>query len=85
MGVVFRLVAVSEAERRKIFLDMIGDDHPLMKLILQCISNDPHLRPSVQVITKKLAQMVQLFPCNRDYRLLKTTPTKRQAREGLAR
>ena len=64
-----RLVAVSEAERRKIFLDMIGDDHPLMKLILQCISNDPHLRPSVQVITKKLAQMVQLFPCNRDYRL----------------
>ena len=64
-----RLVAVSEAERRKVFLDMIGDDHPLMELILQCISNDPHLRPSVQVITKKLAQMVQLFPCNRDYRL----------------
>ena len=64
-----RLVPVSEAERRKIFLDVIGDDHPLMELILQCINNNPHLRPSVQAITKKLAQMVQLFPRNREYRL----------------
>ncbi len=64
-----RLVPVSEAERRKIFLDLIGDNHPLMELILQCISNDPHLRPNVEAITKKLAEMVQLFPCNRDYRL----------------
>ena len=64
-----RLVPVSEAERRKIFLDMIGEDHPLMELILQCISNSPHLRPGVQAIAKKLAEMMRLFPCNRDYRL----------------
>ena len=36
-----RLIAVSEAERRKKLLQVIGDDHSLMELILKCIDNDP--------------------------------------------
>ena len=75
-----RLVPVSEAERRKIFLDGIGENHPLMELILQCINNDPHVRPSVQAITKKLAMMVQLFPRNRDYKLTEIGGKKKNRR-----
>ena len=75
-----RLVPVSEAERRKIFLNRIGENHPLMELILQCISNDPHLRPSVQVITEKLAMMVQLFPHSREYKLTEVAGKKKKRR-----
>ena len=34
-----KLIPVSEAERREVFLKAIGDDHPLMDLILRCINN----------------------------------------------
>jgi serine/threonine protein kinase len=38
------LVPVTEAERREVFLQAIGNDHPLMDLILKCISNNPRGR-----------------------------------------
>ena len=39
-----RMVPVTEAERRQVFLQDIGYDHPLMDLILKCIHNDPKQR-----------------------------------------
>ena len=39
-----RMTPVSEAERREVFLRAIGNDHPLMDLILKCIHNYPKSR-----------------------------------------
>ena len=42
------MIPVSEAERRSVFLQAIGNDHPLIDLILLCsIKNDPKCRPSI--------------------------------------
>ena len=55
-------VPVTEAERRKEFLDDIGKDHPLMKLILKCINNDSLSRAHASEIVERLAEMVKEFP-----------------------
>ena len=39
-----KMIPVSEAERRVVFLQAIGNDHPLMDLILKCIHNYPQAR-----------------------------------------
>ena len=57
-----KLIPVSEAERRKIFLQSIGDNHPLMDLILRCIDNNPKLRAPASEIVKQLAGMVYKCP-----------------------
>ena len=49
----------SEAERREEYLQAIGNDHPAMKLILQCIANDPQQRPTateISQLTKRICQ-----------------------------
>jgi serine/threonine protein kinase len=56
-----RMIPVSEAERRSVFLDEIGRSHTLMGIILQCINNDPQLRPSTSDIVKQLAKMANKF------------------------
>ena len=48
------LVAVSEAGRRQKYLEIVGQDHPLMSLILKCIDNDPKSRPSVKKIVQQI-------------------------------
>ena len=58
-----KLIPVSEAERRKPFLDAIGRDHPLMDLVLRCLSNNPQLRPHSDEIAKCMEEVVKLFPC----------------------
>lgn len=40
-----KLVPVSEPERRQEYLDLIGKEHCLMPLAMQCLQNDPGLRP----------------------------------------
>ncbi len=50
------LVAVSEAERRKNYLEEVGNDHPLMSLIHRCIDNDPKKRPSAKELVEDLRQ-----------------------------
>ena len=52
-----RMIPVSEAERREVFLRAIENDHPLMDLILNCINNDPQLRPPLNKIVKRLKEM----------------------------
>lgn len=57
------LVAISEADRRRKFLDKMGTDHPLMSLILKCISNDPSLRPaSIDIVNELTEQESQARP-----------------------
>ena len=57
-----RLIPVTEAERREVFLRAIGNDHPLMDLILKCIHNDPQSRPHASEIVERLAEIVLQFP-----------------------
>ena len=57
------LVPVSEAERRKLFLDTIGRHHPLMDLVLRCLNNNPQRRPHSGEIVKYMEDVVKVFPC----------------------
>ena len=56
------LIAVSEAERREVYLQAIGNDHPLMGLILRCIDNNPGHRARASDIVEQLAVMTLQFP-----------------------
>ena len=49
-----KLIPVSEAERREKFLKGIGQEHPLMELILKCVDNNPRSRPHVTEIMDHL-------------------------------
>ena len=57
-----KLIPVTEAERREVFLQTIGNDHPLTNLILRCISNDPKHRAHASEIVDQLTEMVVKFP-----------------------
>ena len=57
-----RLIPVTEAERREVFLRAIGNDHPLMDLICKCINNHPQARPHTSEIVERLAEIVLQFP-----------------------
>ena len=64
-----KLIPVTEAERREVFLQAIGDDHPLMDLIRKCINNNPRLRPHSSEIMERLAEMVLQCPASFSNRL----------------
>ena len=56
------LIPVSEAEQQQQnFIDAIGHDHPLMDLILKCISENPQCRAHAGEIVEQLAKMVSQF------------------------
>ena len=59
-----RLIPVTEAERREVFLHVVGSDHPLMDLILKCIHNHPRTRAHASEIVERLAKMVLQFPAS---------------------
>ena len=59
-----RLIPVSEAERRDVFLQAIGSDHPLLSLIHKCINNHPRLRPRASEIVKQLTDVLGQFPAS---------------------
>ena len=63
------MIPVSEAERREVFIQAIGNDHPLMHLILKCIHNHPKSRAHASEIVKRLADMVLQFPASFTNRL----------------
>ena len=44
------MIPITEVERRAEYLQEIGNDHPLMAMICQCLSNTPPLRPEAQVL-----------------------------------
>ena len=53
-----RLIPVSEAERREELLKIIGNEHPLLKLIHRCIHNDPTMRAQSNELVCYLADLV---------------------------
>ena len=59
-----QLVSVTEAERREVFLRATGNDHPLMDLILKCISNDPRRRAHASEIVERITAIVLQFPAS---------------------
>ena len=59
-----QLVPVTEAERREVFLRAIGNDNPLMDLILRCINNDSRCRAHASEIVERLAAIVLQFPAS---------------------
>ena len=58
------LISVSEATRRKVYLQAIGSGHPLMDFILRCINNNPIYRPQVSEIVRQLQDMKEQFPAS---------------------
>ena len=59
-----RMIPVSEAKRREVFLRVIRNDNPLMDLILRLINNDPQVRPHASEIVEQLAAAVLQFPAS---------------------
>ena len=55
------LSPVSEAKRRQQYLDDITPDHPLMDLILRCISNSPTLRPTAATVLQDVKNVQAQF------------------------
>ena len=45
-----KIITITEAERRSTYLEAIGNDHPMMALILQCIDNEYEKRPQARTI-----------------------------------
>ena len=57
-----QLLPVSEAERRDEYLRDIGNTHPLMDLILKCVSNDPEQRATAAQIVQRMQHMTSHSP-----------------------
>ena len=57
-----KLVPVTEAERREVFLQAIGCENPLMDLILRCINNDPRCRARASEIVEQVAETMLQCP-----------------------
>ena len=76
-----RMIPVSEAERREVYLMAIGNKHPMMNLIRQCISNNPKKRPTANTIVPQLRDMVVRNPPSFSNRLemLKQIDTVRKS------
>ena len=49
-----RVTGRTEAQRRQEYLDDIGQDHPLMELILECLSNSPNHRLNAEDILQRV-------------------------------
>ena len=77
-----QLVPVTEAERREVFLRAIGNDHPLMDLIMRCINNDSSLRAHASEIVERLAGIVLQFPASFANRLEMLRSIEHQEQES---
>ena len=80
-----KYIPVTEAERREVFLKTIGDDHPLMALILRCIDNNPQARPPTKEISEKLAEIVRQHPLNRQAVLMPVLPVANKRKNEKAK
>ena len=79
------LIPITEAERRTEFLQAVGDQHPLMDLILRCIHNDPQQRVNISTVAEKLARMMLQSPAVFSNRLdvLKHIETIREGKKSV--
>ena len=56
------IIPVSEVERRAEYLQEIGNDHPLMGLIHQCLSNMPTRRPEAPALLERINVILSTLP-----------------------
>ena len=77
-----QLIPVTEAERRDVFLRAIGNDNPLMDLILRCINNNPKHRAHASEIVERVTAMMLEFPVSFANRLEMLRHTEAQAEEN---
>ena len=57
-----RLIPLSESERRDEYIQEVGEDHPLMALIQECLSNHPPHRPDAEEVLRRVREVFSLFP-----------------------
>ena len=57
-----RLIARSEVERRRDYITplhcQLGERHPLVKLLKQCLDDDPEFRPTAEMLLQQLEAVV---------------------------
>ena len=56
------IIPISEVERRAEYLQEIGNDHPLMAVIRQCLSNTPAWRPEAPVVLDQVNTVLSALP-----------------------
>ena len=56
------IIPVSEVERRAEYLREIGNDHPLMAVIRQCLSNTPAQRPEAPALLDQVNTILSALP-----------------------
>ena len=56
---------MSEIDRCQVDLEAIGHEHPLMGLILRCLSNSPADRPAAKKILETLSNTSSFFPSSK--------------------
>ena len=56
------LVAVSEFDRREEYVNMIGNEHPLMTLIQECLSNSSSHRPTSSEVHQRVSAVAADHP-----------------------
>ena len=79
-----KLIPVTEAERREVFLRAIRNDHPLMDFVLRCINNDPRCRAHASEIVEQLSAMKLQFPSSFANRLEMLRQVEHQEEEKRA-
>ena len=56
------VIPISEIERRAEYLQEIGNDHPLMVMIHQCLSNVPARRPEAPILLDQISTILSALP-----------------------
>ena len=56
------MTPLTEVQRREPFLNDIGDAHPLMGLMRECLSNNPSLRPDIPEALHRVKEVIPQFP-----------------------
>ena len=55
------MTALTEVQRREEYLNDIGDAHPLMGLMRECLSNNPTLRPNTPEALRRVKEVMPQF------------------------
>ena len=56
------LVGVTEFDRREEYINLIGNEHPLMTLIQGCLSNSPSHRPTSSEVHQRMSEVAADHP-----------------------
>ena len=56
------MAALTEVQRREEYLNDIGDTHPLIGLMRECLSNNPITRPNIPEILSRVKAVMLQFP-----------------------